>query len=203
MDPNKHEDHEFAYGAEQINPLEAVDPGLVYDASEADCIDFLCRQGCNTTTLKLITGDNSSFCTTTVPGRAWNLNYPSFSIAVEDGLPISAVFSRTVTNVGPPNSSYTVSWYMLPSINVVGEPSILSFSETGEKKSFTVKVYGPNIAQRLMSGAIVWHHGVRVVRSPVVVYTVLPGSSLSFTSQQKPNFKRSSMYHKNGILGHE
>ncbi|XP_040987821.1 cucumisin-like [Juglans microcarpa x Juglans regia] len=188
VDPKKHEDLEFAYGSGQINPLRAVDPGLVYDASEADYIDFLCRQGYNTTTLKLITGDNSSFCTTTVPGRAWSLNYPSFSVAVEDGLPIRAVFSRTVTNVGPPNSTYTLSWYMPPSINVVVEPSVLSFSATGEKTSFTVKVYGPSIAQRpITSGAIIWNQGVHVVRSPLVVYTVLPGSSLPFSLSKKKN----------------
>nr|POE80624.1 cucumisin [Quercus suber] len=69
--------------------------------------DFLCVQGYNTTTLRLIIGDNSNFCNTTKPGRAWNLNYPSFSVAVEDGQQIKA-FTRTVTNVGPPNSTYTL-----------------------------------------------------------------------------------------------
>ncbi|XP_040987387.1 cucumisin-like [Juglans microcarpa x Juglans regia] len=203
VDAKKHEDLEFAYGSGHINPLKAIDPGLIYDASEADYIDFLCKQGYNTTTLKLITGDNSSFCTTTVPGRAWSLNYPSFSIAVEDGLPIRAVFSRTVTNVGPPNSTYTLSWYMPSSLTVRVEPSVLSFSAIGEKKSFTVTVYGPKIEQQpITSGAITWTYGVHVVRSPLVVYTILPGSSFSFSaSQNKPNFKGSSMYHNNGILG--
>nr|POE61555.1 subtilisin-like protease sbt4.10 [Quercus suber] len=85
VDPKKHENLEFAYGSGHINPLQAVDPGLVYDAYEADYINFLCMQGYNTTTLRLVTGDKSSFCNTSKPGRAWNLNYPSFSVAVEDG----------------------------------------------------------------------------------------------------------------------
>ncbi|KAL0324369.1 UNVERIFIED_CONTAM: Cucumisin [Sesamum calycinum] len=50
MDPRKHEDLEFAYGSGQINPVAARDPGLVFDASEADYINFLCKQGYNTTT---------------------------------------------------------------------------------------------------------------------------------------------------------
>ncbi|KAL0324368.1 UNVERIFIED_CONTAM: Cucumisin [Sesamum calycinum] len=82
MDPRKHEDLEFAYGSGQINPVAARDPGLVFDASEADYINFLCKQGYNTTTLRLVTGDNST-CASTTPGRAWDLNYPSFSLYVK------------------------------------------------------------------------------------------------------------------------
>ena len=206
MDSKKNRDLEFAYGSGHINPLQAVDPGLVYDATEADYIDFLCNQGYNTTTLRLITGDNNSFCNTLKPGRAWNLNYPSFSLAMEDGQHIMAVFTRTVTNVGSPNSTYTLSMYMPTSIDVTVEPSVLSFSALGEKKSFKVQVYGPNITQQpILSGTIMWNDGVHVVRSPLVVYTILPGSLYSsFTmSQKKLDFKGSSMYHKNGILGHK
>ncbi|KAB2018218.1 hypothetical protein ES319_D08G214200v1 [Gossypium barbadense] len=78
VDPNKHEDLEFAYGSGQINPAQAIKPGLVYDANETDYISFLCKQGYNTTTVRLITGDNSSVCSSTLNGRAWDLNYPSF-----------------------------------------------------------------------------------------------------------------------------
>ncbi|CBI31871.3 hypothetical protein VitviT2T_024939 [Vitis vinifera] len=43
MDPRKNEDAEFGYGSGHINPVKAVDPGLVFDASEADYVDFLCK----------------------------------------------------------------------------------------------------------------------------------------------------------------
>ncbi|KAG8662148.1 hypothetical protein MANES_01G069200v8 [Manihot esculenta] len=162
LDSRKHPDLEFAYGSGHINPLEATNPGLVYDASEADYINFLCKQGYNTTTLRLITGDNSSVCNSTELGRAWDLNYPTFALAVEDGQPIKGVFTRTVTNVGSPNSTYAVSMYMPNSIKVIVEPSVLSFSSTGEKKTFTVTVDGPKIAQQpIMSGAIMWEDGSR------------------------------------------
>ncbi|KAB1217161.1 Cucumisin [Morella rubra] len=94
---------------------------------------------------------------------------------------------------------------MPTSIAVTVEPSVLSFSAIGEKKSFKVHVYGPNIAQQpITSGEIMWDDGVHFVRSPLVVFTVLPGSPYpAFSTRQKKPFSRdSSMHHKNWILGH-
>ncbi|RWR89334.1 cucumisin-like protein [Cinnamomum micranthum f. kanehirae] len=105
MDGRKNEDAEFAYGSGHINPSAALHPGLVYDASEKDYVDFLCKQGYNTTTLRLVTGDSST-CDGISPGTAWDLNYPSFALSIQDGLPISGTFQRTVTNVGLSNSTY-------------------------------------------------------------------------------------------------
>ncbi|KAI3945594.1 hypothetical protein MKW92_032561 [Papaver armeniacum] len=55
-------DAEFAYGAGHINPLKAVNPGLVYDANEVDYVKFLCGSGYDTKSLRIITGDLST-CT--------------------------------------------------------------------------------------------------------------------------------------------
>ena len=204
LDPKKHEDLEFAYGSGQINLTQAIKPGLVYDANEADYINFLCKQGYITTTVRLITVDNSSVCTSTSPAPAWDLNYPSFSLAVEDGQPICGVFTRTVTNVGSPNSTYTALMSLQPGFNITVEPQVLSFSALGEKKSFNVKVTGPDISmQPITSGNIIWQDSdyKYLVRSPVVVYNVLPSPYYNSKSQKKPTFQRPSMYHKNGILG--
>ncbi|OMO78411.1 hypothetical protein COLO4_24769 [Corchorus olitorius] len=209
LDPKKHVDLEFAYGSGQINPTQAIKPGLVYDANETDYINFLCKQGYNTTTLRLITGDKSSVCGSTSPGPAWDLNYPSFSLAVVDGQPIYGLFTRTVTNVGSPNATYNVRVSSQPGFTISVEPTTLSFSNVGDKKSFTVKVTGPKIAQQLItSGAIIWTDSDHkyVVRSPVVVYNVLPTPYIDYSIPQKKqtNFQGSSVYHKkNGILGRD
>ncbi|XP_059639216.1 cucumisin-like [Cornus florida] len=207
MDPRKHEDLEFAYGSGHINPVAAVDPGLVFDASEADYVNFLCKQGYNTSTLRLVTGDDS-VCDGIELGRGWDLNYPSFSLYLLDGQQIMGVFTRTVTNVGAANSTYTASAYIPGAISVTVEPSVLTFSAVGEKKSFTVKVNGPKITQQpIMSGVIIWKDGVHKVRIPLVVYNYIPGSPYDLNSQsmseKKLTFKGSSIYHKNGILGHK
>lgn len=74
-DPTKHEDvREFAYGSGLLNPTKAVDPGLVFDASPSDYIDFLCKQGYNTSTLRLVTGEHG-VCKSTKAGRGWDLKF--------------------------------------------------------------------------------------------------------------------------------
>ncbi|OMO51724.1 hypothetical protein CCACVL1_29630 [Corchorus capsularis] len=131
----------------------------------------------------------------------------SFSLAMVDGQPIYGVYTRTVTNVGSPNATYNVCVSSQPGFTICVEPKALSFSNVGEKKSFTVKVTGPKIAQQpIISGAIIWidSNHKYVVRSPVVVYNVLPTPYFFYgysISQKKPTFQCPSMYHKNGILG--
>lgn len=178
MDARKHADKEFAYGSGHINPVKAVDPGLVFDVSEVDYINFLCKQGYTTAHLRLVTGDNS-VCNGTKPGGGWDLNYPSYSLYVEDGGEINGVFTRTVTNVGAPNSTYTANILAPMNVLVSLEPAILSFPAIGEVKSFTVKLTGPMIWKLpIMSGAIVWSDGVHVVRTPLVVCNYLPVCTL-------------------------
>lgn len=181
MDPRKHENEwEFAYGSGLLDPVRAVDPGLVFDASAKDYMDFLCKQGYNTTTLRLVSGDHSACRNSTTPGRGWNLNYPSFSLAIEDGQKINGIFTRTVTNVGSPNSTYFAGVQVPESLFVTVKPSVLRFSALGEKKSFIAKVKGGQMSQvPIISGSITWIHGVtlfHIVRTPLVVYTVLPST---------------------------
>ncbi|KAK9103463.1 hypothetical protein Sjap_020717 [Stephania japonica] len=205
MDPNKNLDKEFAYGSGQINPVKAVNPGLVFDAKEADYVDFLCKQGYSTSTLRLVTGD-FSVCKGTAPGKAWSLNYPSFSLSVPDGEQIMGTFTRTVTNVGSANSTYYASAYMPSPVGVKVVPPVLRFKAVGEKKSFTIMVYGPKIVQQpVISGLIMWNDGSHLVRTPIVVFTVLPSIRASSLTNPFPSRKRhfegSSIHHKNRILG--
>lgn len=183
MDPRRNSDREFAYGSGHINPADALDPGLVFDLSVMDYISLLCKQGYNTSTLRLVTGDYSS-CNNTTPGRALDFNYPILSLYVEDGQQIMGTFTRTVTNVGPPNSTYAANVQVPPLITVTVEPSVLTFSAVGETKRFTVKVSGPVIVQQpVVSGAITWSDGWRAVRTPVVVYNYFPGAPYTVWSE--------------------
>ncbi|KAH7678177.1 Peptidase S8 subtilisin-related protein [Dioscorea alata] len=107
MMASKNTDAEFAYGSGHLNPAKAADPGLVYDACEADYVNMLCSQGYSTKNLRLVTGDNSTHCSRN-RGSVWDLNYPSFALSVRSGHRFSARYPRTVTNVGLAKSVYRV-----------------------------------------------------------------------------------------------
>ncbi|KAL4182547.1 hypothetical protein AMTRI_Chr11g93820 [Amborella trichopoda] len=177
MCPKRNEDAEFAYGSGHIDPVRAKDPGLVYDAGEQDYVDFLCNQGYNSTLVRLISGDNTTTCTNNGQGNVRDLNYPSMALSLEDGKLINASFTRTVTNVGHPNSTYN-SYVTAPSmLQISVEPSTLSFTEVGETKSFVVKVKGGVISQHpIISSSISWRdmEGLYEVRSPLIVFNSIP-----------------------------
>nr|XP_034929702.1 cucumisin-like [Populus alba] len=132
MDSRKNADAKFAYGSGQIDPLKTLNPGLIYNASEADYVNFPRKEGDNTTLARIIRGDNST-CPSNELGKAWDLNYPTFALSLLDGETVMATFPRTVTNVGTPKSKQHLLC------------KVLSFSRVGEEKSFTVKITGAPI----------------------------------------------------------
>ncbi|XP_068487862.1 cucumisin-like isoform X2 [Phaseolus vulgaris] len=162
-------DAEFAYGAGQINPLKAVNPGLVYDVGPNDYINFLCGQGYSTTTLRRITGDNNT-CTSANRGSVFNLNLPSFALATARSSYNSVSYGRTVTNVGSARSTYRaiVSGYP-SSLNIQVVPNVLTFTSLGQRLSFTLRIQG-TINADLDSFSLTWDDGTHQVRSPIVVY---------------------------------
>jgi hypothetical protein len=95
MSAKNNPDAEYAYGAGNINPLKALNPGLIYDIGALDYIKFLCGEGYNTKLLHLITGDNSS-CSRATKGIVFDLNYPTFSILLSSSKSFSQVYHRTV-----------------------------------------------------------------------------------------------------------
>ncbi|KAJ0771865.1 putative cucumisin [Helianthus annuus] len=168
MSPAKNSDAEFAYGSGQIDPSKAADPGLVYDAGEQDFVSFLCGQGYNATTLKIVTGDAST-CSAATNTTVWNLNYPSFALSSQQPGSISQTFNRTVTNVGAADSSYQANVFAPSGLVVKVNPSSLAFKAVGEKQSFVVTV-NATIGTKALSGSLVWSNGVHNVTSPIVAF---------------------------------
>ncbi|MBA0795116.1 hypothetical protein Gohar_006018 [Gossypium harknessii] len=67
MDPSNNSDGEFAYGSGHVNPVKAIDHGLVYDTVKGDNIRFLCSIGYVEGTIRIVTGHNSSCPEKTLP----------------------------------------------------------------------------------------------------------------------------------------
>ncbi|MBA0780862.1 hypothetical protein Gotri_004914 [Gossypium trilobum] len=162
---------EFAYGAGHINPAQAAQPGLVYDAGEIDYVKFLCGQGYTPKQLNLITESNFT-CSEETNGTVWDLNYPSFTLSTSPGNSITRVFHRTVTNVGSPVSTYKAVVNAPPGLIIQVQPSVLSFKSLGQKLTFVVTV-GAEIGNSMISGSLIWDDGVHQVRSPIVAYASL------------------------------
>ncbi|ONI24475.1 hypothetical protein PRUPE_2G242000 [Prunus persica] len=174
LSPDLNPEAEFAYGAGQIDPVRAPYPGLVYDATELDYIEFLCAQGYSTKLLQSITGHKSCCSSKTNYGAlSDNLNYPSFALSSSNPNSISGVFNRTATNVGSPRSTYKAKVIgATKGLEIKVNPSILSFSSLGQKLSFQVTIKGSIHRKSSVSASLVFDDGTFQVRSPIVVYAI-------------------------------
>ncbi|CAH2069490.1 unnamed protein product, partial [Thlaspi arvense] len=163
---------EFAYGAGHVDPIAALNPGLVYELDKAEHIAFLCGLNYTSKSLKLISGEAVTCSGTTLPR---NLNYPSMSAKLPGSKSsFSVTFNRTVTNLGTPNSTYKSKILLNhgSKLNVTVSPSVLSMKSENEKQSFVVTVSGSGLDPYLPSSAnLIWSDGIHNVRSPIVVYT--------------------------------
>ncbi|CAM8919630.1 unnamed protein product [Rhodiola kirilowii] len=142
LNASMHPDGEFAYGSGLIDPIKAVDPGLIYDISKDDYVNIICSVYDAETCHKI----SGKPCECPVQKLAQvDLNYPSMTAKVNASSVINVTFTRVVTNVGAnPTSTYNAE-VTIASKNLtitVVVPNILSFKDLNEKKSFKVSVTG-------------------------------------------------------------
>ncbi|CAN0916740.1 Subtilisin-like protease SBT4.15 [Linum grandiflorum] len=171
---------EYAYGSGQIDPKQAVHPGLVYDMSQEHYILYLCSLGYSGAALTSVVGGNVT-CPAPAKFRSQDaVNYPSMNVQVDPNTPavtrrLSAVFRRTVTNVGKGNATYKAS-VTVPAgkegITIKVVPDTLTFEKVNTEKSFQVTVEGPPVGPEdgVLSGSLEWSdQSGHTVRSPIVI----------------------------------
>ena len=153
----------FSYGAGHIRPNAAMDPGLVYDLSVNDYLNFLCALGYNETLVSIFSDDPYK-CPK--PISLTNLNYPSITVP---NLSHSITVTRTLKNVGSPGT-YRVGVQKPSGISVTVEPRSLKFKKIGEEKIFNVTLrIKAKAAKDYVFGNLVWSDTKHYVRSPIVV----------------------------------
>ncbi|CAA0826510.1 Subtilisin-like protease SBT1.7 [Striga hermonthica] len=166
----------FAYGSGHVDPVSALDPGLIYDLTKYDYLNFLCAIKYDSSQINAIVRTKIFKCNKNASYRVYDLNYPSFAAAISSTRKgkSKVVFRRTVTNVGPNGTKYQVSISspsQLAKIDVT--PKTLIFRQKKETKSFTLTVVAdPMPAGTNMFGRIVWSDEKHAVASPVSVIWV-------------------------------
>ncbi|CAA0832194.1 subtilase 1.3 [Striga hermonthica] len=165
----------FDHGAGHINPMRALDPGLIYDITPRDYFEFLCTQGLTGSELAVFSRSSNMTCRGSF-SSAGDLNYPAISVVFPENANGSTVVTvrRTVTNVGPAGSSYRAVVSPFRGAYVKVEPERLEF--TGERKRMTYSVTFRVRSRQTVPefGAVVWKDGVHKVRSPVVIMWLPP-----------------------------
>lgn len=166
----------FDYGAGHVHPQKAMDPGLIYDITSYDYVNFLCNSNYTTANIKAITRRDANCGGAKRAGHIGNLNYPSLSAVFQlyGKHKMSTHFIRTVTNVGDPKSVYTVTIRPPRGMNVTVEPERFVFRRLGQKLNFLVRVVVREVklspgSSRVKSGRIIWSDGKHNVTSPLVV----------------------------------
>ncbi|XP_022946948.1 subtilisin-like protease SBT1.6 [Cucurbita moschata] len=169
----------YDFGAGHVNLGLAMDPGLVYDITNTDYVNFLCSIGYGAKMIQVISR-TSVKCPARKP-LPENLNYPSivavFS-SLSKGLSTKS-FIRTATNVGAANSVYQAKIEAPKGATVKVKPSKLAFSTAVKKQSFVVAISAnyPNLTLGdvgAVFGSLSWSDGKHVVRTPLVVTKLEP-----------------------------
>ncbi|XP_071740344.1 subtilisin-like protease SBT3 [Rutidosis leptorrhynchoides] len=163
------------FGAGQVNPNKAMDPGLVYDIEPQDYINYLCAINYTSNEIRVITKRSEINC----ENATLDLNYPSFILVLNNTNTSSNTFERVLTNVGSTSSCSYRAVVKTPSsgMKVVVEPETTFFEGKYSTAKFKMRVdvditHAPPTYAGYYgnSGYLSWVevNGTRVVRSPIV-----------------------------------
>ncbi len=148
----------FRQGAGHVRPVQALDPGLVFNHGFGDWLAFLCGTGQLT----------ASYCPS-IRIDPSDLNVPSIAIGDLAG---EQTVKRTVTNVGTGSSTYTPSVTGLVGFDVTFSHANLTLAR-GASENVTVTFRRTTAALNAYTGGQVsWSDGKHIVRVPVVVRPV-------------------------------
>ncbi|PIN00751.1 Tripeptidyl-peptidase II [Handroanthus impetiginosus] len=157
-------------GSGLVDPNRALDPGLIYDASQQDLVNLVCSMNFTREQTQTITRSNYNFLT-----PSSELNYPSF-IAIynfqQNGMTLTQRFRRTVTNVGEGVATYKVTIEVPENTTIRIQPETLVFGKKYEKQNYLLTIrYRVYSDSGFRYGLINWVEatGKYLVRSPIMV----------------------------------
>lgn len=161
-------------GAGEISPLRALSPGLVFDTTTMDYLNFLCYYGYKEQLVRKVSGAASFACPRGAPSLdliAAGVNYPSISVPRLLAGKAVAV-SRTVMNVGPSNATYAAAVEAPAGLTVKVTPERLVFSRRWTTSAYEVSFANAGASKGYAYGAVTWSDGAHSVRTPFAVNVI-------------------------------
>ncbi|XP_015070573.1 CO(2)-response secreted protease-like isoform X1 [Solanum pennellii] len=165
LDASPHE-----IGAGELNPIKALNPGLIFETTMNDYYNFLCYYGYKEKEIRLIVSKKNNFncprnsTSTTKKELISHMNYPSISIEkLDQNYGVSRV-KRVAMNVGSPNATYTSSIIGPPGLIVRVFPEKIEFVKEIKKVSFDILFDGKNASKGYNFGFIIWSDGFHKVK---------------------------------------
>ncbi|XP_020185455.1 CO(2)-response secreted protease isoform X1 [Aegilops tauschii subsp. strangulata] len=161
-------------GAGEISPLRALSPGLVFDTTAKDYLNFLCYYGYKAKLVRMVSGDAGFACPRGAPSPdliATGINYPSISVPrLAAGKAVTV--SRTAMNVGPSNATYTATVEAPAGLSLKVLPERLVFSRRWTTAAYEVSFGSAGASKGYAYGAVTWSDGAHSVRTPFAVNVV-------------------------------
>ncbi|KAL5863763.1 hypothetical protein ACOSQ3_001277 [Xanthoceras sorbifolium] len=164
----------FAIGAGQVNPERAINPGLIYDIKPDDYVTHMCTLGYTRSQIFTITHRNISCHEISQMNRGFSLNYPSISVTFKHGK-TTKMIKRRLTNVGSPNSIYSLEVKALDGVKVRVKPQRLVFKKMNQSLSYRIWFISRKRTGKgkisSAQGQLTWVHvnSLYRVRSPISV----------------------------------
>ncbi|XP_061968703.1 CO(2)-response secreted protease-like [Populus nigra] len=162
----------YDYGAGEISTSGALQPGLVYETTTTDYLNFLCYHGYNTSTIEVISKDVPDGFTCPKESSVdliSNINYPSIAVFNLTGKQ-SKNITRTLTNVaGDGNSTYSLTIEAPSGLTITVSPTSLQFTKNSQRLSYQVifTTTVPSLPKDVF-GSIIWTNKKLKVRTPFV-----------------------------------
>ncbi|KAB2627281.1 subtilisin-like protease SBT5.3 [Pyrus ussuriensis x Pyrus communis] len=155
--------HEVGVG--EINPLKALNPGLVFETKIENYLEFLCYYGYPEKNIRFMSNTKFNCPKISIEELISNINYPSISISKLNRRQPAKAIKRTVTNVGALNSTYIAKVQAPVGLTVSVLPEKLVFAEGVRRVSFQVSFYGKEARSGYNFGSITWFDGQHSVRT--------------------------------------
>ncbi|MED6120540.1 hypothetical protein PIB30_118845 [Stylosanthes scabra] len=161
--------HEMGVG--EIDPLRALNPGLVFKTELQDYLKFLCYYGYSKKSIRSMSNTNFNCPKNSSEDLISNINYPSISIKTLSRHQRPRVVTRTVTNVGPTNATYIAKVQAPKGMVAKVVPNKLVFYGSIQKLSYQVSFYNNDATSGYKFGSITWLHGQHYVHTMFAVNT--------------------------------